>query len=192
MVERELLEKEFLIKVSNMSDNENPVESPAENNEEAKKDGPQPGFAMDKVYVKDLSFESPNSPVIFTKQWQPKVKMDLNTKHVVLDEGIHEVSVTVTLTVSNEDMTAFIVEVQQAGIFRISGLEGMQYHHAIGAVCPNLVFPYLRETIDSTVVKGGFQPVLLAPVNFDAMFAQALQKKQQEQAGAEAADSTVQ
>ncbi|KZZ17364.1 protein-export chaperone SecB, partial [Oleiphilus sp. HI0080] len=116
-------------------------------------------------------------------------------KHNVIDQDVHEVSVTITLTVTVEDMTAFIVEVQQAGIFRISGLEGLQYHHAVGAVCPNLIFPYLRETIDSTVVKGGFQPVMLAPVNFDAMFAQALQKKQQQEAeaaSAEAQDSTVQ
>lgn len=175
-----------------MSENENPVEN---TQEETAKEQPQPGFAMEKVYIKDLSFESPNSPVIFTKQWQPKVKMDLNTKHTVIDQNVHEVAVTITLTVTVEDMTAFIVEVQQAGIFRISGLEGLQYHHAVGAVCPNLIFPYLRETIDSTVVKGGFQPIMLAPVNFDAMFAQALQKKQQQEAeaaSAEAKDSTVQ
>lgn len=175
-----------------MSENENPVEN---TQDQAAQEQPQAGFAMDKVYVKDLSFESPNSPVIFTKQWQPKVKMDLNTKHTVLDQDVHEVAVTITLTVKVEDMTAFIVEVQQAGIFRITGLEGLQYHHAVGAVCPNLIFPYLRETIDSTVVKGGFQPVMLAPVNFDAMFAQALQKKQQQEAeaaSAEAQDSTVQ
>ncbi|WP_197466203.1 protein-export chaperone SecB, partial [Oleiphilus sp. HI0080] len=104
-----------------MSENENPVEN---TQDEAAKEQPQAGFAMDKVYVKDLSFESPNSPVIFTKQWQPKVKMDLNTKHNVIDQDVHEVSVTITLTVTVEDMTAFIVEVQQAGIFRISGLEG--------------------------------------------------------------------
>jgi len=175
-----------------MSENENPVEN---NQEQAAQEKPQTGFAMEKVYVKDLSFESPNSPVIFTKPWQPKVKMDLNTKHAVIDQDIHEVAVTITLTVSIEEMTAFIVEVQQAGIFRIVGLEGMQYHHAVGAVCPNLLFPYLRETIDSAVVKGGFQPMMLAPVNFDAMFAQAIAKKQQEQeqaASAEAQESTVQ
>ncbi|WP_197472551.1 protein-export chaperone SecB, partial [Oleiphilus sp. HI0067] len=82
-----------------------------------------------------------------------------------------------------------------AGIFRIVGLEGVQYHHAVGAVCPNLLFPYLRESIDNIVVKGGFQPVMLAPINFDAMFAQAMAKKQQQEqeaASAEAAESTVQ
>ncbi|KZX82224.1 protein-export chaperone SecB [Oleiphilus sp. HI0009] len=174
-----------------MSENETPVE----NAEQEANQQPQAGFAMEKVYVKDASFESPNSPIVFTKAWQPKVKMDLNTKHTVIESEVHEVAVTITLTVSVEDMTAYIVEVQQAGIFRIVGLEGVQYHHAVGAVCPNLLFPYLRESIDNIVVKGGFQPVMLAPINFDAMFAQAMAKKQQQEqeaASAEAAESTVQ
>lgn len=173
-----------------MSDNENPVENAEATSNENAQERPQPGFAMEKVFVKDLSFESPNSPVIFTKEWRPKVKMDLNTKHVVVQEGVHEVAVTVTLTVSVDGMTAYIAEVQQAGIFLIQGLEGMQYHHTVGAVCPNLLFPYLRESLDSIIVKGGFQPIMLAPVNFDAMFAQAVAKKQQQEAEAQKGEST--
>lgn len=175
-----------------MSENENPVEN---TEEQAQQEAPQAGFAMEKVFVKDLSFESPNSPLIFTKEWKPRMKMDLNTKHEPVEEGVHEVSVRITLTVAVGEITAYIVEVQQAGIFTIKGVEGMQLQHAIGAVCPSLLFPYLRETIDSTVTKGGFQPLMLAPVNFDAMFAQAMAKQQQqaqEAAAAEAAESTVQ
>jgi preprotein translocase subunit SecB len=178
-----------------MSENENPVEgTEATAEEKATQERPQAGFALEKVYVKDVSFESPNSPEIFTKEWKPEVKMDLNTRHKVVQENVHEVAITVTLTTSVAGMTAYIVEVQQAGLFVIKGLEGMQLHHTVGAVCPNLIFPYLRETIDAAVVKGGFQAVMLAPVNFDAIFAQAIAKQQQqaqEAAAQEAEQSTV-
>jgi preprotein translocase subunit SecB len=178
-----------------MSENENPVEGKEATAEESStQERPQAGFAMEKVYVKDVSFESPNSPEIFTKEWKPEVKMDLNTRHKVVQENVHEVAVTVTLTASVAGMTAYIVEVQQAGLFIIQGIEGMPLHHTLGAVCPNLLFPYLRETIDTTVVKGGFQAVMLAPVNFDAIFSQAIarqQKEEQEAAAQEDGQSTV-
>ncbi len=163
-----------------MSENENQNEAaqPAQAN-----------FALQRIYVKDISFESPNSPAIFQKQWKPDVKMDLNTKNAKLGDNHYEVVVSVTLTVTVEGMTAYIVEVQQAGIFVVQGIEGGHLAQALSAFCPNLLFPYLRETIDTVVVKGSFPAMMLAPVNFDAIFAQAVKQKQQEAAAA--ADSTA-
>ena len=156
-----------------MSENE----TPAEGKEPAK----QGNFALQRIYVKDISFESPNSPAIFQKQWKPEVKLDLGTKSTELGEGHFEIIVSVTLTVTVDGMTAYIVEVQQAGIVKSEGLEGMQLSQALNAFAPNLLFPYLRETVDNVLVKGSFPAIMLAPVNFDALFAQAVAQKQQEQ-----------
>ncbi|MFV1872650.1 MAG: protein-export chaperone SecB [Oleiphilus sp.] len=158
-----------------MSENEQPNEAaqPAQAN-----------FALQRIYVKDISFESPNSPAVFQKPWKPEVKMDLNTKNTQLGDNHYEVVVSVTLTVTVEGMTAYIVEVQQAGIFAMQGIEGGHLAQAINAFCPNLLFPYLRETIDTVVIKGSFPAMMLAPVNFDAIFAQAVMKKQKEAAAA--------
>ena len=160
------------------NDNQNEAAQPAQ--------AAPTNFALQRIYVKDISFESPNSPVIFQKQWKPEVKMDLNTKNAKLGDDHYEVVVSVTLTVTVEGMTAYIVEVQQAGIFAVQGFEGGHLAQALSAFCPNLLFPYLRETIDTVVVKGSFPAIMLAPVNFDAIFAQAVMKRQQD---AEAADS---
>lgn len=142
----------------------------------------QPNFGLQRIYVKDISFESPNSPMVFQKQWKPEVKMDLNTKNTKIGDNHYEVVVCVTLTVTVDGMTAYIVEVQQAGIFLVQGLEGGHLAQALSAFCPNILFPYLRETIDSVVVKGSFPALMLAPVNFDAIFAQAVMQKQKEAA----------
>lgn len=158
-----------------MADNEVPSENAQANQEKS-----QAGFALQRIYVKDLSFESPNSPQVFQKQWKPEVKMDLSTKHKPVAENLYEVVISVTLTVAVEDLTAYIVEVQQAGIFAVQGIEGAQLAQALNAFCPNLLFPYLRETIDTTVIKGSFPAMMLAPVNFDAIFAQAMMQKQKE------------
>ncbi|MFT5716270.1 MAG: preprotein translocase subunit SecB [Oleiphilaceae bacterium] len=167
-----------------MADNEASSKSTQANQEQG-----QAGFALQRIYVKDLSFESPNSPQVFQKQWKPEVKMDLSTKHKKIAENLYEVVISVTLTVSVESMTAYIVEVQQAGIFAVQGIEGTQLAQALNAFCPNLLFPYLRETIDTTVVKGSFPAMMLAPVNFDAIFAQAVMQKQKE-AAEQAGEST--
>jgi preprotein translocase subunit SecB len=146
---------------------------------------PQQQFVMQRIYAKDLSFESPSSPDIFKKQWQPKVNVELNTKSdKVDDQGNFEVVLTVTITSKVEEETAFLVEVQQAGIFFVSGIEGDDLRRLLGTGAPNILFPYARENIDSLCVKGGFPPVMLAPVNFDALFQQALaQQSQNEAAG---------
>ena len=165
-----------------MSENETPAEGAAQEGQQQ-----QPNFALQRIYVKDVSFESPNAPVIFQKPWKPEVNMDLNTKSANLGEGHFEVVLTVTLTVKTEEMTAYIAEVQQAGIFLVQGLEGIQLAQALNAFCPNLLFPYLRESVDALVVKGSFPAMMLAPVNFDALFAQSVMQKKKEAEEAAAA-----
>tara|TARA_R110001592_G_scaffold7032_2_gene39446 strand:+ start:13064 stop:13555 length:492 start_codon:yes stop_codon:yes gene_type:complete len=158
----------------------------SENENQNEADQPaQANFALQRIYVKDISFESPNSPAVFQKQWKPEVKMDLNTKNAKLGDNHYEVVVSVTLTVTVDSMTAYIVEVQQAGIFVVEGLEGNHLAQALSAFCPNLLFPYLRETIDTVLVKGSFPAMMLAPVNFDAIFAQAVMQRQKEAAEAD-------
>jgi len=151
----------------------------------------QQQFAMQRIYNKDLSFESPATPGIFRRQWQPKVNVDLNTKSDKIDdEGNFEVVLTITLTAKVEEETAFLVEVQQAGIFLIKGFEGEDLRRILGTAAPTILFPYARETIDSVCVKGGFPPVMLAPVNFDALYQQAMAQAQNQgdaQQGGEAA-----
>lgn len=141
-------------------------------------------FSLQRIYVKDLSFESPKSPAVFQTQWSPKVNLDLNTRHAELQEGIHEVVLSLSATVTNgEDEVTFIAEVQQAGIFAITGLDEAAMRHTLGAFCPNILFPYAREAIDSLVGRGSFPPLMLSPVNFDALFAQNEQRRQQEAVG---------
>jgi preprotein translocase subunit SecB len=145
---------------------------------------------MQRIYNKDISFESPSTPAIFKKQWQPQVSVDLNTKSDKVDEqGNFEVVLTITITAKIEEETAFLVEVQQAGIFMIAGFEGEDLRRILGTAAPNILFPYARENIDSLCVKGGFPPVMLAPVNFDALYQQALAQAQAkaQEAGGEAA-----
>jgi preprotein translocase subunit SecB len=144
----------------------------------------QQQFAMQRIYTKDLSFESPATPNIFKKQWQPQISVDLNTKSNAIDEeGNFEVVLTVTLTAKMEDETAFLIEVQQAGIFMIKGFEGEDLRRVLGTAAPNILFPYARETIDTVCVKGAFPAVMLAPVNFDALYQQALVQAQAQPEG---------
>lgn len=136
-------------------------------------------FVIQKVYVKDVSFESPNVPHIFTKEWKPEINLDLNTNANALDTDLYDVMLTLTVTVKNAEETAFLVEVQQCGIFAVSGFSDEQMGHMMGSYCPNVLFPYAREAISDLVTKGGFPPLLLAPVNFDALYAQHLAQQQQ-------------
>ena len=137
----------------------------------------QPQFALQRIYIKDLSFESPKAPEIFKTQWQPEVKLDLNTTNSALDEeGMYEVVLSLTATVSNGEETAFVAEVHQAGIFLARHLPEADLHRTLGAFCPNLLFPYAREAIDNLVTRGSFPALMLAPVNFDALYLQAQQQ----------------
>lgn len=142
----------------------------------------QPQFVLQRIYLKDLSFESPNSPATFQQDWAPKVQFDLNSNSQQVADNLYEVVVSLTVTVTNDEKTAFLVEIQQAGLFFIQGLEDAQLHHTLGAFCPNVLFPYAREAVDNIVTRGSFPALMLAPVNFDALYADAV-KRQQEQAG---------
>ena len=133
-------------------------------------------FSIQRIYVKDVSFETPNSPAIFTKEWKPEVKLDLDNKSVQIEDGVFEVTLSVTVTATVEGQTAFLCEVQQAGVFAIGNMPEAQVAHMLGAFCPNTLFPYARETVSNLVNRGTFPALNLAPVNFDALFAQYLQQ----------------
>ena len=143
----------------------------------------QPKFALQRIYVKDASFESPSAPVIFTKAWKPKIQVDLNTRSNPVAENNFEVILTVTITAKLEDdETAFLVEIHQGGLFLAEGIEGEQLRQLLGIACPNMLFPYLREAVDALVVKGGFPALALQPVNFEALYRQAQQQAEQKAA----------
>ena len=129
-------------------------------------------FLIQRVYTKNLSFETKHTPVIFQKNWEPELNLDINVQHSAMNDEIYEVVLRVTATVKNLAETAFLVEVEQAGIFTIQGASGEQLNHILGSYCPSILFPYAREIISSTVSKGSFPPLVLAPINFDALYLQ--------------------
>lgn len=133
-------------------------------------------FAIQRIYTKDVSFETPNSPAVFQQEWSPEVKVDLDNDVTELGESVYEIVLTLTVTASHEDSVAFLCEVKQAGIFTLGNMEAGQLAHAINAYCPNVLFPYARETVSSLVNRGSFPQLNLAPVNFDAMFANYLEQ----------------
>lgn len=143
---------------------------------------PQGQFSLQRIYVKDLSFEAPNAPKVFLGEWKPDVNVELATQTNKLDDGKnYEVVLSVTVTVKNADQVAFIAEVKQAGIFMVDGVPDNQLGQLLGAYCPNLLFPYARETVSDVVTRGSFPQMLLAPVNFDAVFAESLRQRQAQQ-----------
>lgn len=164
-----------------MSDeNQNEATEATEATEEAQA-GPQ--FAIQRVYTKDVSFETPNSPAIFQAEWKPEIKLDLDTRSNKLGDNTFEVVLAVTVTATVEGQTAFLAEVQQAGIFTIGNLPEAQLAHTIGAFCPATLFPYAREAIASLVNRGSFPQFNLAPVNFEALFASYVQQRAAEAQG---------
>ena len=137
-----------------------------------------PEFALERIYVKDLSFESPRSPDVFRGPWQPQIHLDINTRTAGLGDERYEVVLTVTAHAkSAEGQSLMIVEVQQGGVFRIRGLDDERMRRVLATHCPGILFPYIRESIDALVVKGGFPALMLAPVNFDAMYEEALKQQ---------------
>jgi preprotein translocase subunit SecB len=132
----------------------------------------QPVFAIEKIYVKDLSLEIPNAPNIFLERETPEINLQLGTKSQSIDEGLYEVLLTVTVTAKIKDKIMFLVEVQQAGIFRIRHVPDGEIDPVLGIGCPNILFPYLRETVSDIVTRAGFPPVILNPVNFEAIYHQ--------------------
>jgi preprotein translocase subunit SecB len=161
----------------------------------AKKDTPkkqetaseQPQFSIQRIYLKDLSFETPQGPAAFQKQWKPKVNQDLNTKTQQVDDGVFEVALRVTITMADGEDTIYIVEAEQAGLFTVKGFTDEQMPQVLNTTCPGILFPYLRETLDNVVTKASFPALLLPPINFDALFASAVK---QAEADAKAKDDT--
>lgn len=140
---------------------------------------PAQQFALQRIYIKDVSFETPQGFEIFRQPWKPRVNLDLNTRQNRIDEQNIEVVLTLSVTATQEDKTAFVVEVQQAGIFHVSGVPEQQLRQVLATVCPSILFPYAREAVDSLVVRGSFPPLMLAPVNFDALYLQAVKQAQE-------------
>jgi len=132
----------------------------------------QPIFAIEKIYVKDLSLEIPNAPTIFLERETPEINMQLGGKNQTIDEGLYEVLLTVTVTAKIKEKIMFLIEAQQAGIFRIQNLSDEEIDPVLGIGCPNILFPYLREVISDVVTRAGFPPVILSPVNFEGIYQQ--------------------
>lgn len=144
----------------------------------------QPVFSIEKIYVKDLSLEVPNAPQIFLEREAPQIDVQLHTTSGVVSEGVYETVLTVTITAKLQEKTMFLVEAVQAGIFQIRNVPAQEIDPVLGIACPNILFPYLREVVSDVVTRAGFPPVLLNPVNFEAIYQQQLQQKQQEIAAA--------
>lgn len=137
----------------------------------------QPEFAIQKIYTKDLSFEAPNTPQVFHEEWKPELNLNLQTVSKDLGDHVFEVVLTTTVTVKSNNKLAFIVEVKEAGIFTIKDFPKDQMGPVQGSVCPSILFPYSREVISDVVVRGGFPQLCLAPINFDALYAQQLEQQ---------------
>lgn len=140
----------------------------------------QPVFNIEKIYVKDLSVEVPNAPAIFTEREAPQIDVQMNTQGMPVAENVYQVLLTVTVSAKVGDRTMFLVEATEGGIFRIAGVPQDQIELVLSITCPNLLFPYVRETISDAVGRAGFMPLYLNPVNFEALYAQRMQQVQAE------------
>jgi len=140
---------------------------------------PAQQFALQRIYIKDVSFETPQGHEAFRQQFKPRINLEINTKQNKIDDSNYEVVLTLQVTATQDEKTSFLAEVQQAGIFAVAGIEGAQLRQVLGTVCPSILFPYARECIDNLVTRGSFPPLMLAPVNFDALYQQALAQAQQ-------------
>jgi preprotein translocase subunit SecB len=146
----------------------------------------QPVFSIEKVYVKDLSVEIPNAPQVFLEREAPTVDIQLHHNSTSVEDGVYETVLTVTVTAKANEKTMFLIEVAQAGIFVARNIPGQELDQVLGIACPNILFPYVREVISDTVVRAGFPPVILSPVNFEAIY------QSQRQPGAAGGDAPSQ
>lgn len=144
---------------------------------------PQPVFTIEKIYVKDLSLELPNAPQCFLEREQPKIDVQLRTAGNAVEDGMYDVTLTATITAKIGDKTLFLVEAAEAGVFQIRHVPESDLGAVLAIGCPNILFPYLRETVSDAVSRAGFPPVILAPVNFEALYQQQALAAQQAQAG---------
>jgi preprotein translocase subunit SecB len=136
----------------------------------------KPEFSIQRIYTKDISFESPKTPQLFTEQWTPEVKMEINTDAKPVNDPLYEVNLKITVTVQHKDSVAFLIEIMQAGLFTLKNFETAQRNQMLGSFCPNILYPYAREVISSLAAHGGFPALYLSPINFDALYAQHVNK----------------
>lgn len=136
------------------------------------------GMGIQKLYLKDASFESPNTPAVFSGEWKPQVNLSVDTTVRAGQEGRNEVILKITLEAKQGDETAFVCEVQQAGLFVFKGFEDEELRHILAVHCPTVLFPYAREAVDNLVAKGGFPSMMLQPLNFEQMYAQQQEQGQ--------------
>jgi len=146
----------------------------------------QPLFNIEKLYVKDLSLESPNAPSIFLERENPKIDLQLNTQSNIVEEGLYEVTVTVTVTATlpEKDKVMFLIEAKQAGIFQVRNMPPDEVEPVLAIICPNILYPYLREVVSNMAIHAGFAPVFLTPINFEVLYQQQKQQQAQAQAAA--------
>jgi preprotein translocase subunit SecB len=140
----------------------------------------QPTFGIEKIYVKDLSLEIPHAPGVFLSGEQPQVEVQLHNEGTSIGDGLYQVVLTVTVTAKAAEKTLFLVEVAQAGIFQIRNVPESDFEPLLATACPNILFPYVRETVSDVIVRAGFPPVHLAPVNFEVLYRQRLQQAQEQ------------
>ena len=146
-------------------------------------------FTVEKLYVKDLSFEAPNAPQVFNEQGQPDLQMKLNQKVQRLAENAFEVSLGITLTCTINGRTAYLAEVEQAGVFGLGGFEDHILDAMLGTQCPNILYPYASAAVGQLIVSGGFPPFPMQPINFDALYGETLRQRASQQAGGELANA---
>jgi len=143
---------------------------------EPKTDAPKREFALQRIYTKDVSFETPNVPGIFQQEWKPETKVNLNTEVKKLGDAVYEVCLSVTVTTQLGEQTAYLAEVKQAGVFTVNGFPEPEMGPLLGSFCPNQLFPYVREVLSDLIMKGSFPQLVLQPVNFDALYMQHQQE----------------
>lgn len=146
----------------------------------------QQEFVIQKIYVKDISFEAPNTPAIFREKWAPQIDLELNNHASQIEDGVYEAIISINVKAKIGEKVAFIVEIQQAGIFTISHFDKEQIRPLLGSFCPTILYPYAREVIADVVNRGGFPPLNLAPVNFDALYQQQEQQLKSKEAAEQA------
>ncbi len=141
----------------------------------------QAQFTIQKIYVKDLSFEVPGAPAIFNVPGQPQLELNLNQKVARAAEGVFEVVLGVTLTCKTGDKTVYLAEIEQAGLFGLAGFDDRTLDMMLGTYCPNVLFPYARQAIGDLIAQGGFPPFYLQPINFEALYAEGLRRRAEQQ-----------
>ena len=175
----------------NEENNESEETSEIATSPDAAEQAPGAQFALQRIYLKDSSFESPRSPVVFQGKWEPKIHFDIKTRSSKVQDDSYEVILVLTAEAKLDDQSAFLVEVHQAGIFSCKDFDEAQLEQVLSTFCPNILFPYAREAIDSLVIKGSFPALMLAPINFDALYTQQKKAQAEQSAAGENGDGAA-